>query len=96
MIRWQYASLVLSYQGEVRTTQRRRLLPDREIVGPVWAQVWHGPDGERDEGYLRGDSSVPVALLNAYGASGWETVSVLARSDQSIEYLFKRPLPVER
>jgi hypothetical protein len=96
MTRWQYASLVLSYQGEVRTTQKRRVLPDREVVGPVWAQVWHGPEGERDEGFLRGDASVPVALLNAYGSRGWEAVAVLSRSDETVEYLFKRPAPVER
>jgi len=90
MAEWQYARVIVRYEG-VRTEVRRRgWLGTEESSVYDWSVTHFGPGDEPYGQYQQtGSDLVLVDVLNTWGQAGWEVITAF-HSENRFEYLLKR------
>lgn len=87
MTEWQYARLIVLYQGE-RTEVSSSWLRRTEVEVHDWTVEWYAGE-ESSVNQHTGTDAMHMDILNTWGQAGWEAVTAL-HSEHRFEYLLKR------
>jgi hypothetical protein len=89
MTQWTYARLIVSHVHEREVTRGR--LRSKTTTEQYRTAYLLGAEGQLDTAEMQDHGLGPTAILNWFGASGWEVAGAFRDGDQ-YEFVMKQPI----